>query len=161
MEDVVEVAHSAAQFIMFPDISSTLLLSCAKFIQQSFRTPAQLLQFATDQCGDGQESTVQQLLALVRNLPDLPPLKCSNCGEVECQDGMLLASLDKVTPGCKLAIMNWDFPQHYRGGLNVASVVSVDQGNELVKVQMRIGSHLYIPFDITNGEGIGFCYKCD
>eukprot|EP00092_Neocalanus_flemingeri_P025679 GFUD01027840.1.p1 GENE.GFUD01027840.1~~GFUD01027840.1.p1 ORF type:complete len:305 (-),score=90.41 GFUD01027840.1:51-965(-) len=161
MEDVVDVAHTAAQLIQFPDISSTLLLSCAKFVQKSFQTPAQLLQFATNQSGDGQESTVRELLALVRDLPDLPPLKCSNCGEEECQDGKLLVSLDKVTSGCKLAIyLERDFYVYPGERLEVASVVSLDQGNELVEVQMPDGEHLYFPFDITNME-IVVCYKCD
>eukprot|EP00092_Neocalanus_flemingeri_P004322 GFUD01004647.1.p1 GENE.GFUD01004647.1~~GFUD01004647.1.p1 ORF type:complete len:297 (+),score=93.86 GFUD01004647.1:66-956(+) len=153
MEDVVDVAHSAAQFIQFPDISSTLLLSCAKFIQKSFRTPAQLLQFATDQSGDGQESTVQQLLALVRGLPDLPPLKCFNCGEEECQDGTLLVSLDKVTPGCKLAITS--------DGIRVVNVVSVDQENKAVEVQFPDGVIWFFLLDMIDEEDFAVRYKCD
>eukprot|EP00092_Neocalanus_flemingeri_P027985 GFUD01030382.1.p1 GENE.GFUD01030382.1~~GFUD01030382.1.p1 ORF type:complete len:299 (+),score=64.12 GFUD01030382.1:44-940(+) len=105
VETLMEIAHTTAQFShLFPIVSPPLLLRCAKFLQITFRTPAEKLQFATDQYGGGQEVTAMQLLVMARDLPPLP--LCSNCGmDVEqCKDGQLVTATEKLTLGLKLRI---------------------------------------------------------
>ena len=71
LEDVMEIADTAAQFTQFPTVSSTLLLTCAKFLKTTLTTPSEQLEFATNQSGRGQGDTVLQILALIRGLKDL------------------------------------------------------------------------------------------
>ena len=70
MEDVIEVADTAAQFNQFQTISSSRLQSCAKFfLKTNLKTEGDLLQFAISHSGSGQEATTLHLLALAKNMP--------------------------------------------------------------------------------------------
>ena len=105
-ENLMDTAHIATQFSQFPDVSSTLLNSCARFLQKTKRTPVDRLDFAINQSGGGQEVTTLQLLMLVR---DLPTLECGNCGEPMemCMDGKVVETMDKFTIGLKLRVNRW------------------------------------------------------
>ena len=87
LQNVMEVAHTAAQFTKFPDASSHLLMTCAKFVQMKMYSERKQLQFAVDQLGTGYEVTVLQLMALVMKLPSI---ECSNCGQKECQNNKVV-----------------------------------------------------------------------
>eukprot|EP00092_Neocalanus_flemingeri_P003229 GFUD01003456.1.p1 GENE.GFUD01003456.1~~GFUD01003456.1.p1 ORF type:complete len:309 (+),score=68.17 GFUD01003456.1:41-967(+) len=108
MENVMEVADTAFQFSQFPTVSDQLLLNCAKYVKKTLKTPASLVQFATDGSGSGQEATVLKLLALIRTItPPIPNRpNCPNCKQDQCQHGKLVESLDKIVLGCKLAENN-------------------------------------------------------
>jgi hypothetical protein len=54
-----EVANTANQFTQFPEVSSALMIRCAEVIKESLKTPAKMLQFATDQSGTGNEELVE------------------------------------------------------------------------------------------------------
>ena len=69
IENVMEVANTAAQFTHFPAASSQLMLKCRNNLSNKFfmRTQARLQEFI--RIGNGEEMiTVQTLMTLVRNL---------------------------------------------------------------------------------------------
>eukprot|EP00092_Neocalanus_flemingeri_P088766 GFUD01112199.1.p1 GENE.GFUD01112199.1~~GFUD01112199.1.p1 ORF type:complete len:299 (-),score=61.73 GFUD01112199.1:141-1037(-) len=160
MENLMEVADTAAQFTQFPTVSSPLLLTCAKFLKKNTKTPAELLQFATDQAGKDQADTVLQLLALVKGLPagkDLPALKCHNCREDKCVNGSVITSSDKFIPGCKM-VVNRQSAFCVNAG-KVYTVVVVEAGKTIVKCTDQNGKDQ--SFYIIYNNIPTFCYKCD
>jgi hypothetical protein len=92
IENVMEVANTAAQFAHFPAASSQLLLKCAKFIKQTLRTQTRLQEFVKFRNGED-SITLQKLMTLVRNLKAQEMLStelallCFNCYIDECQNG--------------------------------------------------------------------------
>ena len=100
MDSLMEVAHTAAQFMQFQEVSSALLLTCSKFLQNTVRTPADQLQFALDQLDTGREKTVLELLSLIKS----SLLPCTNCGEMECLNGKLVRDNEKFTVGMKMKV---------------------------------------------------------
>ena len=101
-ESLLDTAHIAAQFTQFPDVSSTLLDTCARFLQKTKRTSAERLDFAINQSGGWQEATALQLLRLVRDLPTL-----GNCGDPmeKCKNGKVVESMNKFTIGLKSRVV--------------------------------------------------------
>ena len=93
MDNLMDVAHRAAHFTQFKEMSSLLLLTCSKFLQKTIRIPADQLKFVRDQYHEGRERTALHLLDLFEDLPSL----CINCNEVEenCLDGKLV-SVEKM-----------------------------------------------------------------
>ena len=77
LEGLMDVADTAAQFTQFPAIFSTLLLTCAKFLKKTLRTPAKLLQFGNEHAGSGQGDTFIQLMGMVNTLS--VNSKCNDC----------------------------------------------------------------------------------
>ena len=155
MEKLVEFADIAVHYDQFPDVSSALLLTCAKFLKTNRKTPAEQLQFAMEKSGEGQEATVLQLLVLAR---DLPPPECSNCGEKECQDGKLVESVDKFREGCKLRVNCGNSYWGLNGGTfarNNYTFVSVNK--HIVKVS-SLGS--FNDYLFKNGNVATFRYNC-
>eukprot|EP00092_Neocalanus_flemingeri_P060136 GFUD01072039.1.p1 GENE.GFUD01072039.1~~GFUD01072039.1.p1 ORF type:complete len:311 (-),score=66.72 GFUD01072039.1:52-936(-) len=140
-EDLLNIAHTATQFHhLFPDVSSALLLSCAKFLQKTIPPPAQL-QFAIDQSGTGKEAIVLQLLSLAK---DLPPVECSNCGDVECLDGQGVVGIDQFTVGMKLRVNKSCGMWGVDGGSYAGQVYIVKSVNKDIKTVNVIGGHFYI-----------------
>jgi len=93
VDNILHIAETAEQFTQFPSVSSNLLLVCAKFLKSTFHTDGELLKFATDQAGQGQEATVLRLLSLTK---EIQPAVCLNCGETECKDGKPIRTLDEL-----------------------------------------------------------------
>eukprot|EP00092_Neocalanus_flemingeri_P017868 GFUD01019333.1.p1 GENE.GFUD01019333.1~~GFUD01019333.1.p1 ORF type:complete len:313 (+),score=76.48 GFUD01019333.1:53-940(+) len=154
-DDLLNVAHTATEFNhLFPDVSSALLLSCAKFLQKTIPPSAQL-QFAIDQSGTGKEATVLQLLPLAK---DLPALECSNCGDVDCLDGQGVVGIDKFKVGLKLRVnQSCSACWGVNGGVfagKVYTVKSVNKNNNRVDVRRGCGDHIVFENIPT------FCYGC-
>eukprot|EP00092_Neocalanus_flemingeri_P027190 GFUD01029487.1.p1 GENE.GFUD01029487.1~~GFUD01029487.1.p1 ORF type:complete len:312 (+),score=80.96 GFUD01029487.1:54-938(+) len=153
-DDLLNIAHTATEFNhLFPDVSSALLLSCAKFLQKTI-PPSARLQFAIDQSGTGKEATVLQLLSLAK---DLPPVECSNCGNVECMDGQLVVGIDKFTVGLKLRVNEslagyWGVNGGQFAGI-VHTVKRVNKNNRTVDVRGQ-------PDPIVWSNSHTFCYWC-
>eukprot|EP00092_Neocalanus_flemingeri_P027522 GFUD01029857.1.p1 GENE.GFUD01029857.1~~GFUD01029857.1.p1 ORF type:complete len:299 (+),score=59.71 GFUD01029857.1:202-1098(+) len=160
VDSLVEVAHLAAQFTQFTDVSSALLVICAKFLQKTFKTPNDQLQFAINLSGTGKEVTVLQLLVLAR---DLPALECSNCREEQCMDGLPVGSIDKFTAGCKLKI-NANCA-NYGGAVwssNYVYTVSSVVDNTAVNLRTgagRVGLGIPVPI-IAPNRFPTFCFNC-
>jgi len=159
MGNVMDVADTAYQFNQFPDFSSSLLLQCAKFINNTLKTPASLLKFASDQSGLGQEATVLKLIALINHEH---PIQCQNCKETPCQHGQPIAKTAKFTPGCKLVVNKLCAYWGTNGGNYAAyefTVISVNPNNVNVKVNTSGTTsppeHLMIYCNIPT-----FCYMC-
>lgn len=101
LESLMDVAHTAAQFTQFEEVSTALLSSCAKFLQKAISGAEDQLQFAVEQVGTGRETTVLHLFGLIKNLP---PLECSNCRKAQCLDGELVVSREKFCIGLKIKV---------------------------------------------------------
>jgi len=103
MENLMEVASTADEYQQFSNVTSTVLLSCAKFLNSSLQLRKDLLNFAAEQVSRGQEVTAIKLLALANELPE-SQVPCDNCSEVvsDCLDGQEVKTFDKVKPGCNL-----------------------------------------------------------
>ena len=102
MENLLDVAHTATQYSQFDEVSTSLLLACAKFLQKSIGGPIQQLRFAVDQYACGRGDTALELLTV---LLDLPPLECYNCGEKDCLTGQTVAQ-EKITRDLKVKVNN-------------------------------------------------------
>jgi len=158
MESLMEVAHTAAQFTQFEEVSSALLLTCSKFLQKTKRTPADQLQFALDQLDTGREKTVLQLLTLVKsNL-----LACTNCGEDECLNGKLVDTNEKCTVGLKIKVNKnrssyWG-PNGGSFATKCYTVIEVPNGNT-VKVKESENGHSVAHNFMFDGGPL-FCYSC-
>lgn len=161
-DSLMDIAHTAAQFTQFSDVSSALLETCAKFLQKSVKTPEKQLQFALAQSGGGQEATALQLLVLVR---DLPSLECFNCGEArnKCLDGQLVVYREKFNIGCKLRVNKNCIYWGENGGRfaeKVYTVVSMVTDENVVKVQ-EAGMQPMDYYIIHHKTQIfTFCYNC-
>jgi len=156
MEDVVEVADTAAQFNQFPTISSSLLQSCAKFLKTNLKTDGDLLQFSISHSGSGQEATVLHLLALAKNMPGNP--SCSNCKEEDCKDKLPVTDLGKLSPGCRITLNTTNSINFWFG--KAAVVVSVDQLRNMVGVISPISGKGEVHFMVIGGQIHQFCYMC-
>ena len=161
-ETLMDTAHTAAQFSQFSDVSSTLLHTCARFLQKTKKSPGERLEFAMNQSGGGQEATTLQLLVLAR---DLPALECGNCGEAKekCMDGKVVASRDRFTPGLRIRVnRNCIYWGENGGGFvgKVYTVISKATTENVVKVQ-EAG---YDPMDYYiihfKTKILTFCYNC-
>ena len=161
-ETLMDIAHTAAQFSQFSDVSSTLLHTCARFLQKTKKSPGERLEFAMNQSGGGQEATTLQLLVLAR---DLPALECGNCGEAKekCMDGKVVASRDRFTPGLRIRVnRNCIYWGENGGGFvgKVYTVISKATTENVVKVQ-EAG---YDPMDYYiihfKTKILTFCYNC-
>ena len=155
MNNVLQVAEISEQFTQFPAVSSSLLAICAKFLRSKLTTNEQLLKFARNQSGNGQEATVLKLLFLIGDLPTLPA--CSNCGEMECQDGKLIWRLDGKIAGLKVAVSTQDETNSWFG--KTATLLSFNMASNLVSLNS--------PFNlveehelILDGNNPQFCCKC-
>jgi len=107
MENLMEVANTADEYQQFPDVTSAVLLSCAKFLHSSFQSRKDLFKFAAEQVSRGQGATAINLLALANELPESPATQvCDNCSEVEsnCLDGQEVKTFNNVKFGCKLGL---------------------------------------------------------
>eukprot|EP00092_Neocalanus_flemingeri_P038754 GFUD01042196.1.p1 GENE.GFUD01042196.1~~GFUD01042196.1.p1 ORF type:complete len:313 (+),score=83.48 GFUD01042196.1:54-941(+) len=154
-EDLLNIAHTATQFNhLFPDVSSALLLSCAKFLQKTIPPASAQLQFAIDQSGTGKEVTVLQLLSLAKDLP--PVQECSNCGGMECLDGQVLVGIDQFTVGMKLRVNKSCGMWGVDGGSYAGQVYIVKSVNKDIKTVNVIGGHFYI----VRQNIPAFCYCC-
>ena len=168
IENVMEVANTAAQFTHFPATSSQLLLKCAKFIKQTLRTQARMQEFVRFR--NGQEMiTVQTLMTLVRDLkaqemlPKDHALMCSNCKMDECQNGKRVSMVFGLSLGCKVTINNQSGTYWNRFGSNeygeiVYTVVQELQEN-IVKIRDVIEEQEGI-FYILRENIPTFIYKC-
>jgi len=160
-ESLMDTAHIAAQFSQFPGVSSTLLDTCARFLQKTKRTPQDRLDFATNQSGGGQEAITLHLLILVR---DLPPLEeCGNCREPKdkCMDGKVVESRDKFTIGLKLRVntrcgIYWGTNGGGRAG-KVYTVLSKPAFDVVSVQQEGAGAETYA-YQYSGTET--FCYNC-
>jgi hypothetical protein len=161
-ESLMDTAHTAAQFSQFSEVSTTLLRTCARFLQKTKKTSTERLDFAMKQSGNGQEATALQLLVLAR---DLPALECGNCGEPKekCLDGKVVASRDRFSPGLKIRVnRNCIYWGENGGGFvgKVYTVISKATTENVVKVQ-EAG---YDPMDYYiihfKTKILTFCYSC-
>jgi len=101
MENLIEVATIASKFSQFEEVSSALLLNCAKLFQREVHTAADQVQFMLDQRDRGESAAVAvDILALSKTLP---PLECENCKEQTCLDGQLVEHA-KFVPGLKVKV---------------------------------------------------------
>ena len=100
-DNLIETANIATKFgQLFPNVSSTLLHTCAKFLRRNWSTPADQLKFSLNQYKAGHGDTALQLLALIEDLP----ATCETCGEekTNCRDGQTVNCVDKLKAGTKL-----------------------------------------------------------
>jgi len=150
MDNLMEVAHTATQFIQFPEVSNVLLQSCAKFLQNTIKTSDQKLQFAMAQTDSGQENTVLKLLVLAKDLPAL--VECPNCGGLKCRDGQVVDGIDKFKIGLKLKVNEqcgfWNASHVGK----VYIVESVDTPNQKVGTNFALIGHHFIKWD-RGGSG--------
>eukprot|EP00092_Neocalanus_flemingeri_P043921 GFUD01048561.1.p1 GENE.GFUD01048561.1~~GFUD01048561.1.p1 ORF type:complete len:298 (-),score=78.68 GFUD01048561.1:240-1133(-) len=161
VDSLMEVAHIATEFTaMFPDVSSALLLTCAKFLQKTLKTQDQQLQFAVSQSGGGQEAAALKLLVLVR---DLPPLVCANCGKETCLDGQPLVGSAEFVGGRKMRVSrNCSDYWGVDGGHFAGKVYTVDslKNNKEVWVIEECGKRTNYYFVWTATNIPTFCYNC-
>jgi len=151
-ENLMDTAHIATQFSQFPDVSSTLLVTCARFLQKTKRTAADRLDFAINQSGRGQEVTTLQLLMLVR---DLPTLECGNCGEPKemCMDGKVVESFDKFTVGLKLRA-NTRCSEYW-----IPDDVIVSAGKVCTVISKPTTDRVSVQWEGAGGCDIYYCYS--
>ena len=145
MENLVDVAHTATQYSQFDEVSPSLLLACAKFLQKSIGGPAQRLRFAVDQYACGRGDTALELLAM---LLDLPPLECYNCGEKDCLTGQTVAQ-EKITRDLKVKVNNGEH------AIKRYTVVRGVSANSTVTVRDEDTGTFLTGYNIVN-----FCYNC-
>ena len=148
---IMEVADTAAQFTQFPSISSTLLLTCAKFLSSTLQTPEKLLNFASDQSGGGMEVTVLHLMSLIRNLPN-----CTNCGEKECNKGKVVEIINKLTKGSRLSIN----PKFYTVDLKNMIITVISSRPQYI-MGRRSTDNQEVEFHMMYQGHPRFWYKCD
>eukprot|EP00092_Neocalanus_flemingeri_P009019 GFUD01009705.1.p1 GENE.GFUD01009705.1~~GFUD01009705.1.p1 ORF type:complete len:284 (+),score=89.42 GFUD01009705.1:87-938(+) len=99
-ETVVPVASTVQEFSQFEDISNQLLDHCATFLAtQVLTTKTATRQFASTYIDSPYYATAFKLLELAK---DVPPAKCHNCMQVECED-RLPVSLESMRRGCRVA----------------------------------------------------------
>jgi len=102
-ENLVEVANLASNFSHFEDVSSTLLLNCARVFQREIFTEAEQDQFMQHQHERGEWARIAaaNILALSKTLPPV----CGNCREDEedCLDGLLVEH-QKIRRGLKVKV---------------------------------------------------------
>ena len=130
------------------------------------KTPAKMLQFATDQSGTGNEELVLKLMTMTQ-LPKAPC--CTNCRQEDCQNGKLIMTSDKFYVGCQVS-MNRDSVSYWRqyGGVNGQKVYTVKALPQIP------GNHTLVAVHITDNENgqqnvmfmlyqnnYTFCYKCE
>jgi len=100
MENLMEVAVTADEYKQFPDVTSVVIQSCAKFLNSSLQSKEAILKFAAEQVGKDQGAVGIKLLALAHSHSLLN--LCKNCSGDPCHHGEEVSSLDKVSEGCKL-----------------------------------------------------------
>jgi len=159
-ESLMDIADIAVQFSQFSDISSTLLQTCARFLQKTKKTPAERLNFAMNQSGGGQEATALQLLTLVRDLP-----KCGNCGEPKekCMNGKVVETMDEFTWGLKVRV-NERCSRYWSRSFvgKVYMVISNFPTEGVVRVQLddAFGIEGARDYSYQHSNMKTFCYNC-
>ena len=106
MENLMEVANTADEYQQFPDVTSAVLVSCARFLQSSLQLQKDIFKFAADQVSRGLGAIAIKLMVLANELTESQAsLVCDNCSEVvdDCLDGQEVKTFEKVKSGCKLA----------------------------------------------------------
>ena len=78
MDNLMAVASTADEYQQFPDVTSAVLVSCAKFIHSSSQSQKDTFKFAAEQVSSGQDATAIKLLALANELSETLPLLCDN-----------------------------------------------------------------------------------
>ena len=161
MDNLMNVAHTAAQLNQFKVVSSAVLLTCSKFLKKSMNTKSnmELLQFAANQFCGSRKKTALHLLDLVK---DLPPV-CPNCDEDEdaCLVGKPVTH-DKLNAGMNIRVNRLsDYWGRGRDGgqwaLSEYSVVSL-VGTDEVEVR-ESGGEMDVSKSAFDGEPT-FLYNC-
>jgi len=145
MSSLLDVAHTAFQFTQFPSISSELIQTCAKFLKVSLKTDSELLNFATNLSGSGQELTGLHLLKVLRTIST----RCPNCRAEECEDGKEISNPDGFYHNC---MVTWG-----SGSFSAVQCVDYVELNKKV-VRMKSNSRIYIIEAVTNKPNLR--YKC-
>jgi len=162
LETLMDVAHTAAQFTQFEEVSSALLLSCAKFLQKAITGPGDQLQYAVDQAGTGREATVLHLFGLIRNLP---PLKCANCGQIKCLASEPVDRQEKFRIGLKIKVNKACSYWGFNGGSYANKHYSVDSlsvgfPQQQCKVNVKEGNGA-VALHVLVYDGVStFCFDC-
>jgi len=100
MDNLIDIAQTATQFEHFQDVTSSFLLTCAKFLKKSTNSFKEVFEFASNQIGGGREKTSLLLIAMLK---DLSPLTCANCGEWTCLEGQEVPR-EKMAVGLKIRV---------------------------------------------------------
>jgi len=160
MENLIEVATAAtivSKFSNFEDVSSVLLLNCAKVLKENIPVGVEQVKFAVDQHATGMGSIALELLTLGQSL------ECENCQEVNCMKGQTVRR-DKLRKGLKVR------PNPEPGAnavcgprCRVVSVVhSVQQGEKDIELLDEETQAVDSYFSTGGGLGIvpALCFNC-
>ena len=100
-ETVIQVAYTAKMFSHFEDISYNLLSSCATFLAtQVLKNKDEIKQFVSRYIDSPYYSIAFELREMAK---EVPPIKCENCLQVECEDRLPL-SMDNMREGCRVLV---------------------------------------------------------
>jgi len=98
-ETVIDVASAAEMFSHFEEISNQLLSHCAIFLsKQVLINKEETQQYVTRYIDSPYYYIAFKLLEMAK---DLPPVKCENCLQVECDDRLPL-SMQNMREGCRV-----------------------------------------------------------
>merc|ERR1712025_1158458 len=125
MENVLDIAETAEQFIQFETVVSKLLEHCAIFLKSELNTEKLQFQFALKQSGTGKEKIVLHLLSMANP-------ECFNCRKPKCMDGQLTTTCDLIVKGMKITVSTSDVTNTWLG--KSATVVKVFPATNSVSV---------------------------
>jgi len=149
MENVLDIAETAAQFNQFETIVSKLLETCAIFLKSELNTEKSQLQFALKQSGTGMEKIVLHLLSMVGP-------ECSNCRKLECMNGQLITTCDLIAEGMKITVSTTNVTHSWYGKSVTVVKVIPPSGVTLLSPLQKTSTH-----SLMSGAAAYFKFKCD
>jgi len=106
MDNLMDVATTASEYSQFEEVTNTVMMTCAKFLQKSTinESADKRLEFALTQYDSGNGEIALKILALVKQLS--PLVECSNCKGKPCVVGQGVP-YDKMRPGLKMKMVGY------------------------------------------------------
>ena len=142
VQNLVDVVDMATKHSHFEEVSSALLLSCAKYFKKTVGVETdKQMQFVLEKYAEDKERLALKLVSMVSGLPRT---ECMNCGEESCETGQPVLH-QKMRIGLLVKANNTDqiVATQYWGGVNWSmkkfTVIEV-QAPSRVKLSFKDGS---------------------
>jgi len=158
MDNLMEVAAIASKFSQFGDISSALLLNCAKLFKKEVRTSGDQVKFMLEQHARGDCTGIaMDILALSKTLP---PVECENCKEENCMDGQPVEHA-KFEKGLKVKVnTSCDYWATGEDALCFIVEELVGFGSNRVRMREEVSLEEYNELTFNAYNVSTLCYNC-